>query len=140
MGCADLDTRHWTCVGIGAGRIDRAHEVGIGVLPVEIEFKDGQPVQVVMTQGAFEIILRESDCLLGRGNPFHKVALRGAYAGYFPVYLLRVQVPQIRFDGDVTAVGVPGNPPNFDGIAGFCFLNRFTYGNFGDPSQFGLEI
>jgi len=92
------------------------------------------------SQGAFEIILRESDCLLGRGNPFHKVALRGAYAGYFPVYLLRVQVPQIRFDGDATAVGVPGNPPNFDGIAGFCFLNRFTYGNFGDPSQFGLEI
>jgi trans-2,3-dihydro-3-hydroxyanthranilate isomerase len=31
------------------------HEVGIGVLPVDIEFKDGQPVQVVMTQGAFEI-------------------------------------------------------------------------------------
>ena len=32
------------------------HEVGIGVLPVDIEFKDGQPVQVVMTQGAFEIL------------------------------------------------------------------------------------
>ena len=32
------------------------HEVGIGVLPVDIEFKDGQPAQVVMTQGAFEII------------------------------------------------------------------------------------
>ena len=32
------------------------HEVGIGVLPVDIEFKDGQPVQVVMTQGTFEII------------------------------------------------------------------------------------
>jgi trans-2,3-dihydro-3-hydroxyanthranilate isomerase len=32
------------------------HEVGIGVLPVEIEFKDGQPVQVVMTQGEFEIL------------------------------------------------------------------------------------
>ena len=32
------------------------HEVGIGVLPVDIEFKDGQPVQVVMTQGKFEII------------------------------------------------------------------------------------
>lgn len=27
------------------------HEVGIGILPVDIEFKDGQPVQVVMTQG-----------------------------------------------------------------------------------------
>jgi len=32
------------------------HEVGIGVLPVEIEFKDGQPVQVVMTQDKFEIL------------------------------------------------------------------------------------
>lgn len=32
------------------------HEVGIGVLPVAIEFKDGHPVQVVMTQGAFEIL------------------------------------------------------------------------------------
>lgn len=36
------------------------HEVGIGVLPVDIEFKDGAPVQVVMTQGKFEI-LKEID-------------------------------------------------------------------------------
>ena len=32
------------------------HEVGIGTLPVDIEFKDGQPIQVEMTQGKFEII------------------------------------------------------------------------------------
>jgi len=32
------------------------HEVGIGVLPVDIEFKDGRPVQVVMTQGKFEVV------------------------------------------------------------------------------------
>jgi trans-2,3-dihydro-3-hydroxyanthranilate isomerase len=32
------------------------HEVGIGVLPVDIEFKDGAPAQVVMTQGKFEIL------------------------------------------------------------------------------------
>ena len=32
------------------------HEVGIGVLPVDIEYKDGKPVQVVMTQGKFEIL------------------------------------------------------------------------------------
>ena len=31
-------------------------EVGIGVLPVDIEFKDGAPVQVVMTQGEFKIV------------------------------------------------------------------------------------
>lgn len=32
------------------------HEVGIGILPVDIEFKDRQPVQVVMTQGEFQIL------------------------------------------------------------------------------------
>ena len=30
-------------------------EIGIGVLPVEIEFRDTEPVRVVMTQGRFEI-------------------------------------------------------------------------------------
>ena len=55
----------WTCLaqegvvpipdgGNGWQRI--FHEVGIGILPVDIEFKDGKPVQVVMTQGTFEII------------------------------------------------------------------------------------
>lgn len=37
------------------------HEVGIGVLPLDIEFKDGQPVQVVMTQGKFEILKEVDD-------------------------------------------------------------------------------
>jgi trans-2,3-dihydro-3-hydroxyanthranilate isomerase len=37
----------------GTGWTQIQHEVGIGVLPVEIEFKGGQPVQVVMTQGKF---------------------------------------------------------------------------------------
>src|ERR1041384_2747467 len=40
--------------GTGVQRI--FHEVGIGVLPVDIEFKDGRPVQVIMTQGKFEIL------------------------------------------------------------------------------------
>jgi trans-2,3-dihydro-3-hydroxyanthranilate isomerase len=31
------------------------HEIGIGILPVDIEFKGGQPVQVVMTQGKPEL-------------------------------------------------------------------------------------
>ena len=37
------------------------HEVGIGVLPVDIEFKDGRVVQVVMTQGKFEILEEVED-------------------------------------------------------------------------------
>jgi trans-2,3-dihydro-3-hydroxyanthranilate isomerase len=55
----------WTCLaqegvvplpdgGNGWQRI--FHEVGIGVLPVDIEFKDGKPVQVVMTQGEFKVL------------------------------------------------------------------------------------
>jgi len=32
------------------------HEIGIGILPVDIEFNDGQPLRVVMTQGKFGIL------------------------------------------------------------------------------------
>ena len=39
----------------GNGWVQLKHEVGIGVLPIDIEFKDGEPAQVVMTQGKFEI-------------------------------------------------------------------------------------
>lgn len=39
----------------GNGWVKIKHEVGIGVLPVEIEFINGEPSRVVMTQGKFEI-------------------------------------------------------------------------------------
>ena len=39
----------------GNGWVHLKHEVGIGVLPIDIEFKDGEPARVVMTQGKFEI-------------------------------------------------------------------------------------
>lgn len=39
----------------GNGWVHLKHEVGIGVLPIDIEFKDGEPSRVVMTQGKFEI-------------------------------------------------------------------------------------
>ncbi len=51
----------------------------------------------------------------------------------------RVQVPSLSFDHKVRVVGVPTVPAGFAGIACFSFLNRFTYGNFGDPARFGLE-
>lgn len=37
------------------------HEVRIGILPVDIEFKDGAPVQVVMTQGKFQVVNEVDD-------------------------------------------------------------------------------
>jgi trans-2,3-dihydro-3-hydroxyanthranilate isomerase len=39
----------------GNGSVSFKHEVGIGVLPIEVEFKDGEPARVVMTQGKWEI-------------------------------------------------------------------------------------
>lgn len=39
----------------GNGRVQLKHEVGIGVLPIEIDFQDGVPVRVTMTQGTFDI-------------------------------------------------------------------------------------
>ena len=39
----------------GSGWAHVKQEVGIGILPVDIQFKDGEPTRVVMTQGKFEI-------------------------------------------------------------------------------------
>lgn len=90
-------------------------------------------------QGAIELILDENDCLLCGGTPTWMVQMSGAFSGSFPVYGLRVQIPQPGFDDELQVVGVSNVPAGFDGIAGFRFLRRFTYGNFGDPDQFGLE-
>jgi hypothetical protein len=87
----------------------------------------------------FELILDASDCLRCGGLPLVLRPLRGAYTGLFWVYEIAVQLPALGFAQRLRAVGVPSLPRGFYGIAGFPFLNRFTYGNFGDPGQFGLE-
>ena len=88
---------------------------------------------------SFELILDEDDCLPCGGLPGSSITLGGAYAGLFPVYDLPVQLPALGFDQNLRPVAVPSVPAGFDGIACFGFLDRFTYSNFGDPSQFGLE-
>jgi hypothetical protein len=90
-------------------------------------------------QGGFELILAENDCLGCGGLPAQPVVLGGAYAGSFPVCVLRMQIPALGFDQYLRAVGVGNVPAGLGGIASFRFLNQFTYGNFGSPSQFGLE-
>jgi len=87
----------------------------------------------------FEILLDETDCLLCGGLPVQTIVLHGAFTGSFPVYLVSVEIPLLGFAGDFRAVGVANPPMGFDGIAGFRFLNRFTYGNFGNPGEFGLQ-
>jgi hypothetical protein len=88
----------------------------------------------------FDLLLEENDCRACGGIPAQPVFLGGAYSGSFPVYVIRVQIPILGFDRHVRSVGVPHVPSGFGGIAGLRFLNRFTYGNFGNPNQFGLEM
>ena len=85
------------------------------------------------------LILNEADCLNCGGNRNQAIQLGGAFVGTFPTYIVRVAIPALGFDRRLRAVAVPSAPAGFDGLACFSFLNRFTYGNFGDPSQFGLE-
>jgi len=87
----------------------------------------------------FELILDEDDCLLCGGLAGFSITLGGAYTGVFPIYDLAVRVPALGFDQNLRAVGVSSVPAGFDGIACFGFLDRLTYGNFGDPNQFGVE-
>jgi hypothetical protein len=86
----------------------------------------------------FELLLAESDCLRAGGNPVQSVSLGGAYSGTYPVYSVRARIPAIGFDQDVSVVGVTSVPRGLDGLACFRFLNRFTYGNFGDSGRFAL--
>lgn len=87
----------------------------------------------------FDLLLEEADCLLCDGTFVQTVDLGGAYSNAYPIYLLRVEIPSLHFDHHLRAVGVPHVPPDLDGIACFLFLNRFTYGNFGNPLEFALE-
>lgn len=87
----------------------------------------------------FELLMLETDCIRCGGLAGLSRTLGGAYRGHFPIYDLFVTIPALGFDRNVHAIGVPSVPKRFDGIAGFPFLNRFTYGNFGDSGQFGLE-
>jgi hypothetical protein len=88
----------------------------------------------------FDLVLSAVECQFCGGQLVPPpVPLGGAYTGSFPLYELRLRVPALGFDQVLRAVGVPLPPVGFDGVACFGFLNRFTYGNFGDPGQFGLE-
>ena len=92
------------------------------------------------TPSTFELLLRTTDCVDCGGILIQSVALGGAYRGAFPVYRIPVDVPALGVRRVLRAVGVSTPPAGFDGIACFSLLNQFTYGNFGDPDKFGLEL
>lgn len=91
------------------------------------------------TRSPCELILPEQDCRLCARSPFRQFTLGGAYVGTFPAFMIRARIPPLGFDRHLAVIGIPQPPLHLDGIACFRFLNRFTYGNFGDPALFGLE-
>ncbi|HYV35000.1 MAG TPA: hypothetical protein VE988_04795 [Gemmataceae bacterium] len=91
-------------------------------------------------KSVFQLILSEQDCLQCGGMLMGHVQLGGAYSGMFPVYLVDVRIGPLNFGDPIPAVGVGQVPSGFDGIAGFGFLDRFHYGNFGNPDYFGLDL
>jgi hypothetical protein len=91
-------------------------------------------------QSVFQLILTEQDCRQCGGILMGHVTLGGAYSGLFPVYSVAIRISQLNFDEPVPAVGVSRVPKGFHGIAGFKFLNRFHYGNCGDPNCFGVDL
>ncbi len=118
-------------------------------IQVEVSLSSGGPVLVrrlVADTGAgtdqslFQLLFLEIDCLRCGGIPMGYVQLGGAYTGSFPLYLVAVRIAILNFDEAVPVVGVSFAPQGFDGIAGFKFLRRFHYGNFGNPDTFGLDL
>jgi hypothetical protein len=91
-------------------------------------------------QTIFQLLLAEMDCLRAGGVVMGQVQLGGAYAGWFRLYLVRVRIPALNVNEPVPIVGLSQVPHGFDGIAAFKFLNRFHYGNFGNPASFGLDL
>ena len=87
----------------------------------------------------FDLLLDEQDCLIAARQAGRLIRLSGAYSGEFRSYTIGIALPQLTFSAVLTAIGVERPPRGFDGIAGFRFLDRFSYGNFGRSAQFGLE-
>ena len=90
----------------------------------------------------FELIVRASDCQRYMGlRSSDDVALGGAIIGTYPIYAVRVEIPALSVARRVRVAAVSDTacPAGMDGIACFWFLSSFTYGNFGDRRQFGLE-
>lgn len=89
----------------------------------------------------YDVILSDSDCQRFSRKRGGLVRLGGAIMGWFPIHMVWIEIPALAVARRVAAVAVlvPQMPTNLDGIAAFRFLNSFTYGNFGDANQSGLE-
>jgi len=90
----------------------------------------------------FEIVLSHADIARFGQEESGFAGVSGALQGQFRVHRVRLQIPSLRVDLAVDALSAPSSSliGGLDGIAAFRFLNSFSYGNFGSPYEFGLEV
>ena len=91
--------------------------------------------------GPADLILWPADTARFGISEVASAGVSGALQGQFRVFLVEIEMPALRLVRSVRALSVPSSHffPGFDGFACFRFLNTFTYGNFGNPAEFGLE-
>jgi len=90
----------------------------------------------------FEIVLSHADIARFGQQELGEVSVSGALQGRMTVFSLQLQIPRLGVDLSVDALSAPSSSliGGLDGIAAFRFLNSFSYGNFGSPHEFGLEV
>ncbi len=89
-----------------------------------------------------DLILSDADVKqFGTLQDLGQVGMGGAIQGQFSIHAVQIEIPGLSFLRRVNVVGVPAAMlfAGFDGFAQFSFLSRFTYGNGGNPAEFGLE-
>ena len=90
---------------------------------------------------AVDLVLSQTDGARCGGKLQQLVSSGGAIHGSFEVRSIEVAIPTLNLKRRVNVMLVPAEtlPDGLQGIACFRFLNSFTYGNFGNPAEFGLE-
>ncbi len=89
-----------------------------------------------------ELVLSQNDGARFGGRLMGDIRAGGAVQGVFPIRRVLIEIPALGVSRSAPAMIVPFAqlPQGLDGIVTYRFLNAFTSGNFGDQTQFGLEI
>ncbi len=90
----------------------------------------------------FELVLGVADGLRFGTRVLRSARVGGAFNGQFPIRAVTIEIPALNLSRQADALIVPDLSliDGLDGFACFRFLNAFTYGNFGNPNEFGSEV
>lgn len=89
-----------------------------------------------------EIVLSHGDIARFGMEESGSASVSGALQGRLQIYEVELQIPLLSVSRPVRALSAPASSllMGLDGIAAFRFLNSFSFGNFGNAGEFGLEL